>query len=130
MDTRILIQTLISKVEEQQNINKVLMKRISLLEAELAIYKNKKNSNNSSIPPSKDENRPLRNQSLRQKSDKKVGGQPGHEGKTIECSAVIDTIVEHVPGFCDCCGKNLFPLKKPPPWAVVMFCGLCLNFLR
>ena len=22
----------------------------------------------------------------------------------------------------------LFPLKKPPPWAVVMYCWLCLNF--
>ena len=107
MDTKILIETLISKVEELQNINKVLMKRISLLEEELAIYKNKKNSNNSSIPPSKDENRPLRNQSLRSKSEKKAGGQPGHEGKTLECSAVIDTIVDHVPGFCNCCGKDL-----------------------
>jgi len=24
----------------------------------------------------------------------------------------------------------LFPLEKPPPWAVVMFCGLCLNCLN
>lgn len=107
MDTKILIESLISKVEELQNLNKVLMGRISLLEAELAVYKNKKNSNNSSVPPSKDENRPLRNQSLRRKSGKKAGGQPGHEGKTLECSAVIDSIVEHVPTFCNCCGNDL-----------------------
>ena len=25
--------------------------------------------------------------------------------------------------------KNLFLLEKPPPLAVVMLCGLCLNFL-
>jgi transposase len=112
LDTKILIETLISKVEELQSINTVLMKRISFLEEELAIYKNKKNSNNSSIAPSKDENRPLRNQSLRQKSDKRAGGQPGHEGKTLECSAVIDTIVEHVPGFCNCCGKDLFDVPE------------------
>jgi len=35
----------------------------------------KKNSNNSSIPPSKDENRPKKNQSLRIISGKKSGGQ-------------------------------------------------------
>ena len=73
----------------------------------MTVYKNRKNSNNSSIPPSKDENRPLRNQSLREKSGKKVGGQPGHDGKTLECSSVIDTIIEHMPQFCNCCGKNL-----------------------
>ena len=83
------------------------MKRISLLENELAVYKNKKNSSNSSIPPSKDENRPLRNQSLRPKSDKKAGGQPGHEGRTLECCAIIDTIVDHIPDFCNGCGKDL-----------------------
>ena len=49
-------------------------------ERQLSDYRNKKNSNNSNLPPSKDENRPLKNQSLRQKSDKKPGGQPGHEG--------------------------------------------------
>lgn len=73
----------------------------------MTVYKNRKNSNNSSIPPSKDENRPLRNQSLREKSGKKAGGQPGHDGKTLECSSVIDTIIEHMPQFCNCCGKNL-----------------------
>jgi transposase len=107
LDTKILIEALILKMEELQNTNNVLMKRISLLEAELVIYKNKKNSNNSSIPPSKDENRPLTNQSLRQKGSKKAGGQPGHEGRTLECSGIIDTIVNHVPGYCNCCGKDL-----------------------
>ena len=107
MDIRILIETLISKVAEQEGIIKASVKRINLLETELATYKNKKNSKNSSIPPSKDENRPLRNQSLRTRSGKKAGGQPGHEGKTLECTAVIDTIVDHVPGFCNCCGKDL-----------------------
>ena len=83
LDTDILLQTLIAKIQEQQKTIEVLVGRISLLEAELAIYKNKKNSNNSHIPPSKDENRPKKNQSLRKKSGKKPGGQPGHEGKTL-----------------------------------------------
>lgn len=107
MDTDILIQTLIAKIQEQQKAIEVLTGRISLLEAELTIYKNKKNSNNSHTPPSKDENRPKKNQSLREKSDKKPGGQPGHEGKTLQCAAVIDSIVNHVPHYCNCCGKDL-----------------------
>lgn len=107
MDKDILIQTLIAKIQEQQKTIGILIGRISLLEAELAIYKNKKNSNNSHTPPSKDENRPKKNQSLREKSDKKPGGQPGHEGKTLECSVVIDTIINHVPDYCNCCGKDL-----------------------
>ncbi len=107
LDTKILIETLIAKVEELQRINNVLLKRIRLLEEELALYKNKKNSNNSSVPPSKDENRPMKNQSLRQNSGRKPGGQPGHEGRTLECSAVIDIIIDHMPGYCNCCGKDL-----------------------
>ena len=114
MNTKILIKTLVAeikillaKVTGLKKSNVVLVNRINQLEAELAIYKNKKNSNNSSIPPSKDENRPLKNQSLRAKSGKKAGGQPGHKGKTLECSDVIDTVVDHVPGFCNCCGKDL-----------------------
>ncbi len=49
----------------------------------------------------------MKNQSLREKSDKKAGGQQGHEGKTLECSATIDTIVEHIANYCNCCGGDL-----------------------
>lgn len=55
--------------------------QIKDLEKIIEVLKNKKNSSNSHIPPSKDENRPKKNQSLREKTDKKAGGQPGHEGK-------------------------------------------------
>jgi transposase len=66
-----------------------------------------KNSRNSSVSPSKDENRPLRNQSLRTKSDKKVGGQLGHEGATLKMVENPDKIVNHKPNFCNCCGNDL-----------------------
>ena len=70
----------------------------------------KKNSRNSSIPPSKDENRPKRTNSLREKSDKKVGGQPGHKGKTLEMTARPDVVVDHHSCFCPVCGKNVSEL--------------------
>ena len=83
LDTNLIIENLIAKIQSQEKIIDGLITRIKGLEAELAIYMNKKNSNNSHTPPSKDENRPMKNQSLREKSDKKAGGQHGHEGKTL-----------------------------------------------
>lgn len=107
MDTNLIIQNLIEKIQSQEKVIDRLITKITVLEAELAVYKNKKNSNNSHTPPSKDENRPMKNQSLREKSGKKAGGQQGHEGKTLKCCAIIDTIVEHKPNYCNCCGQDL-----------------------
>ncbi|MEJ7681909.1 MAG: DUF6444 domain-containing protein [Segetibacter sp.] len=107
MDTNLIIQNLITKIQSQEKIIDGLITRIKVLEAELAISKNKKNSNNSHTPPSKDENRPMKNQSLREKSDRKAGGQHGHEGKTLGCSPIIDVVVEHKPNYCNCCGQDL-----------------------
>ncbi len=112
LDTNLIIQNLIAKIQSQENIIDGLIGRVKSLEAEVAIYKNKKNSNNSHTPPSKDENRPMKNQSLREKSDKKAGGQHGHEGKTLECSAMIDTVVEHKSNYCNCCGQDLTEVSE------------------
>ncbi|TXD45817.1 MULTISPECIES: IS66 family transposase, partial [unclassified Polaribacter] len=67
----------------------------------------RKNSRNSSVPPSKDENRPLKNQSLRTKSGRKVGGQKGHKGTTLQMVENPDQIFNHTPEFCNCCGNDL-----------------------
>jgi len=99
-------------IEELLGIIKELRCKVAQLEEELSFYKNRKNSNNSHLPPSKDENRPLRNQSLRQSSGKNVGGQPGHDGKTLELSADIDEVIEHIPTFCNCCGKDLSSIAE------------------
>lgn len=80
---------------------------IKQLEDELAIYKHPKNSSNSSIPPSKDENRAKRNQSLREKSGRKPGGQEGHKGITLTMVEMPDKIEKLIPDYCNCCGKDL-----------------------
>lgn len=67
----------------------------------------RKNSRNSSISPSKDENRPLKTKSLRTNQGKKAGGQPGHEGSTLEMIANPDSIIEHKPEFSNHCGDDL-----------------------
>lgn len=85
-------------------------KRIEGLEKQKQYLNNKlhrKNSRNSSIPPSKDENRPPKNYSLREKSGKKVGGQKGHKGTTLEFSEQPTQVINHLPKVCDNCGHQL-----------------------
>ena len=66
----------------------------------------KKDSHNSSLPPSTDV---FKNKikSLRVKSKLKNGGQPGHKGSTLEMSANPDKIIELKSNFCNTCGSDL-----------------------
>lgn len=72
--------------------NRELRKRLEIYE------KPPKDSGNSSTPPSKE---PMqseverRTKSLRKKSDKAVGGQPGHEGTTRKMVEIPDEIEKH-----------------------------------
>lgn len=87
--------------------NRRLAKRVAELEERLAKYETPKNSRNSSVPPSRDENRPKRNQSLRKKSGKRPGGQAGRKGKTLEMVKEPDHVEEIVPKYCKACGAGL-----------------------
>jgi len=89
----------------------LLIARIEVLERELERYKTRKDSSNSSLPPSKDENKPPHTRSLRQKGGRKAGGQPGHEGKTLEMTDTPDEIIEHRACFCKECGKDVSGLS-------------------
>ena len=100
----ILVHKLYAEIENLKVEVGNLKKENTNLREELSIYKNKKNSNNSHVPPSQDQNRPLKNKSLREKTDRKPGGQPGHEGKTLEFLDTVDAVIKHTPNFCNCCG--------------------------
>jgi transposase len=106
----IIIEELKRIVLMQAQENTLLKARIDVLECELAQYTTRKDSNNSSMPPSKDENRPQHTSSLREKSGRKAGGQPGHEGKTLEMTNTPDEIIEHRSCFCPECGKDVSDL--------------------
>jgi len=100
LDKDLIIQELIRKIED-------LVSEVQYLKQRLDKYEHPKNSNNSSVPPSKDENRPKRNQSLREKTGRKPGGQTGHKGNTLKMVETPDVIEKHVPDYCNCCGKDM-----------------------
>ena len=69
-----------------------------------------KNSGNSSVPPSKEgmgDEIKRRTSSLREKSGRKSGGQPGHEGHTRKMSEQPDETENIQPNYCRECGREL-----------------------
>jgi transposase len=97
-------------VVQQAQVIAELGQRVTELEAENAELKRRSgmDSTNSSKPPSSDSpfTKPAP-KSLRRKSGRKPGGQPGHPGSTL---ALVDNPNErtrHEPGQCTDCGSSL-----------------------
>ncbi len=73
-----------------------------------------KNSGNSSVPPTKErlgDEIKRRTSSLREKSGKKPGGQPGHEGNTRMMSNLPDETENIQPNYCRECGRELSDIE-------------------
>jgi transposase len=79
---------------------------IKVLESLLQKKSVVKNSGNSHNPPSSDK-APKKNQSLREKSNKPAGGQPGHKGDTLKMSDSPDEVEPLIPHQCNQCGGSL-----------------------
>ena len=93
-----------------RNIDKLLKENRELRKRLEKYEKPPKDSGNSSIPPSKEpvkSEMERRTKSLRKKSDKSVGGQPGHEGTTRKMVATPDEIENVSSQFCTECGRDL-----------------------
>jgi len=85
-----------------------LFARLDAVEAKLGM-----NSSNSSKPPSSDglAKKPKKTNSLRGKSGKTVGGQPGHKGETLKRVAEPTQTQDHgLPDRCERCQRAL-PLE-------------------
>jgi transposase len=96
-----LVQSLCAQFEAQVQ---ALTGRVRELEIRLG-----KDSHNSHKPPSSDgptHRRPAR-KSLRQRSGKKPGGQPGHAGCTRLRVEKPDEVHPHAPDWCAHCGDDL-----------------------
>ncbi len=78
-----------------------LSEQVKSLEDRLA-----KDSHNSHLPPSSD--RFVRKpKSLRTKSEKKSGGQPGHPGSSLSWSSTPDEVIERQVERCEACQHDL-----------------------
>src|SRR4051812_30197964 len=82
--------------------------RIAELERQLAA-----SSRNSSKPPSSDGLDKPAPTSLRGRSGRKPGGQPGREGRTLRQGEKPDEGVVHEPGACAGCGAQLAAEDRP-----------------
>ena len=87
--------------------NKILKKENQDLKNQLISLRHRKDSSNSSMPPSSDMTKPKRTNSLRKTSGKKPGGQPGHKGSTLKMLENPDLTENHYPLVCEHCGSSL-----------------------
>lgn len=93
-----------------RNVDRLLKENHELRKRLEKYEKPPKDSVNSSTPPSKEpikSEMERRTKSLRKKSDKSAGGQPGHKGTTRKMVATPDEIENVSSQFCTECGRNL-----------------------
>ena len=101
--------------EELAALVVALQARIVEQDAEIAELRRQlaASSRNSSKPPSSDGLAKPAPKSLRGRSGRKPGGQPGREGRTLRQVAVPDEVVVHEPGACAGCGGALAAGSAP-----------------
>lgn len=99
-------------ISQQQELLVLQSQKIKSLEEKVELLldllqkKNvKKDSHNSSLPPSSDLF--SKNKSLRPISTRPNGGQVGHKGSTLGMSETPDKIIDLKSDFCSVCGQSL-----------------------
>lgn len=106
---RMLQRSVISRTKaivKLKEMNRSLIKRIAELEDKVAVLEGriKKNSSNSSKPPSSDGFKKQRTFSTREKSGRKPGGQIGHICRTIKPDVEEMKVIDRKEGSCRCGG--------------------------
>jgi transposase len=96
----------LSEYNELKSLVVKLSQEMKQLQEENNLLRNGRNSKRSSTPPSQDIGR-SNSKSLRVPSNRKIGGQHGHEGSTLKMQQIPDKVIDYEPGFCSCCGANL-----------------------
>jgi transposase len=99
-------------ISQQQDLLVLQSQKIKSLEEKVELLLDllqkksvKKDSHNSSLPPSSDFF--SKNKSLRPVSIRPNGGQLGHNGSTLEMSQTPDKIIDLKSDFCSVCGQSL-----------------------
>jgi transposase len=101
--------------EELAAENAQLRAVVEQLRSELAELRRQlsMNSQNSSQPPSSDSpfTKPAP-KSLRRRSGRRPGGQPGHPGSTLQLVDESDETLRHQPSSCTQCGAGLAQARQ------------------
>mgnify|MGYP000458702877 CR=1 FL=1 len=95
-----------SRISELESIVALLRQEVSDQKTQIEQLGVKKDSGNSSLPPSGDI-RKGKSRSLRVKTGRKSGGQKGHKGYYLQRQEKADEIIEHFPPVCTACGQDL-----------------------
>jgi len=100
-------------LQHQEALREELQKQVDLLKDQVQALQEqlKKDSHNSHLPPSSDRFH-RQPKSLRQKSGKKAGGQPGHAGSTLMLSPTPDTVIVHTVEQCQQCQRDLHDVES------------------
>jgi transposase len=96
------------QVRSQQELLERQSQQIALLttQAEDLQARLSKDSHNSHLPPSSDRFK-RQPKSLRKKSGKKAGGQPGHPGQHLQMAEEPDRVISHRIESCPACQQDL-----------------------
>lgn len=103
----LLIEMMQEQVLLLKEKNQRLEERLKILEGRL-----KKDSKNSSKPPSSDFKKTRKTKSLKKKSGKKPGGQPGHAGSHLALSEAPDEVIRLTLSKCKNCHRDLKNAKS------------------
>ena len=113
MDIQTVVSVLVNEiallkqqVSQLTKENETLRQENASLRERLSHYEHPKDSHNSNLPPSKDPIGKKKAVNLREKSERKSGGQAGHVGKYLEKQRP-DKIEFLTPCYCSCCGRDL-----------------------
>ena len=102
------IQQLETALEQQHVLMQQMQEQIGSLTQHVKSLQERqaKDSHNSSLPPSSDRFT-RKTKSLRKKSEKKSGGQEGHQGTSLHWSSIPDEIILKPVEQCEACHHDL-----------------------
>src|SRR5579859_5505883 len=102
------IQQLEAGLEQQNVLMQQMQEQIESLTQQVKALQERqaKDSHNSSLPPSSDRFT-RKTKSLRKTSEKKTGGQKGHQGTSLAWSSLPDEIIEQGVERCEACQHDL-----------------------
>lgn len=114
-DIQVLLDALYREIAALRTEVSALRAENETLRAENAEFRRRldQDSSTSSKPPASDglKKKP-RTASLRGRSGKQSGGQPGHKGDTLRASDTPDRIVQHTASACQHCAAPLTPAQQ------------------